>query len=434
MNLTIHRGTHEIGGTCVELATKNTRIIIDVGLPFKLPSGEDIDLEEVYRLPPKELIEKSIVKDVPGLYSWDKDRKPPDAILITHPHLDHFGLLPFVKPTIPLYMSKGTKLMIGKVSNLFNKIDQDLNDVRLLKAWEPFDFKDFNITPFLADHAGFDARGFLIEADKKRVFYTGDFRGHGKKAVSFERMIEDPPENIDYLITEGTQIENGDTPYNTEDDIENAIVDILQKTKGLVFISFSSQNIDRIVAIYNACSQAKRVFVIDPCTAYVLDVAKELSPNIPHARFDPFDTFRIFYAKGKHSNILAEKELLFGFPKKARISYDEIAEKKNRIAVRDTSFIRKRFKAKGFLDDAVMVWSQYDGYLKEDEKALWNKAGIPILPVHVSGHATLKELQRIITTLDPNHIIPFHTSAPDKFRELFGERVMVLSDGERIEL
>ncbi len=34
MDLTIHRGTHEIGGSCVELATENTRILIDVGLPL----------------------------------------------------------------------------------------------------------------------------------------------------------------------------------------------------------------------------------------------------------------------------------------------------------------------------------------------------------------------------------------------------------------
>ena len=34
--LTIHRGTHEIGGSCVELCSNsgNTRLIIDIGLPL----------------------------------------------------------------------------------------------------------------------------------------------------------------------------------------------------------------------------------------------------------------------------------------------------------------------------------------------------------------------------------------------------------------
>jgi len=34
MRLTIHRGTHEIGGSSVELATAKTRIVIDVGMPI----------------------------------------------------------------------------------------------------------------------------------------------------------------------------------------------------------------------------------------------------------------------------------------------------------------------------------------------------------------------------------------------------------------
>ena len=34
MNLIIHRGTKEIGGSCVELLTAKTRILIDFGMPL----------------------------------------------------------------------------------------------------------------------------------------------------------------------------------------------------------------------------------------------------------------------------------------------------------------------------------------------------------------------------------------------------------------
>ena len=34
MTLTIHRGTHEIGGSCVEIRTDKTKILIDLGMPL----------------------------------------------------------------------------------------------------------------------------------------------------------------------------------------------------------------------------------------------------------------------------------------------------------------------------------------------------------------------------------------------------------------
>lgn len=34
MLVTIHRGSHEIGGTCVEVVSDGTRIVIDIGKPL----------------------------------------------------------------------------------------------------------------------------------------------------------------------------------------------------------------------------------------------------------------------------------------------------------------------------------------------------------------------------------------------------------------
>ena len=91
MKLIIHRGTHEIGGSCIELKTKNTRIILDIGMPLVNDRGEQFDFKPYRKLSGPELIEKKILPDVDGLYRFDKNNKPPDALLISHPHLDHFG-------------------------------------------------------------------------------------------------------------------------------------------------------------------------------------------------------------------------------------------------------------------------------------------------------------------------------------------------------
>ena len=48
MNIVIHRGTHQIGGSAIEISTASTRIILDFGNELSLdekyiPIGFDID-------------------------------------------------------------------------------------------------------------------------------------------------------------------------------------------------------------------------------------------------------------------------------------------------------------------------------------------------------------------------------------------------------
>jgi ribonuclease J len=40
MNIVVHRGTHEIGGSCVEVSTAKTRIVVDFGLPLVDPKDK----------------------------------------------------------------------------------------------------------------------------------------------------------------------------------------------------------------------------------------------------------------------------------------------------------------------------------------------------------------------------------------------------------
>ena len=54
----------------------------------------------------------------------------------------------------------------------------------LLADRKPFELRPFTITPFLVDHSAFDAYALLVEAGGRRLFYSGDLRGHGRNAAS----------------------------------------------------------------------------------------------------------------------------------------------------------------------------------------------------------------------------------------------------------
>ena len=89
MNIIIHRGTHQIGGSAIEISTKSTRIILDF--------GNELSLDEKY-IP--------INLDIDGVTKGMLDC---DGIVISHYHMDHLGQLTAALPEIPLYMGMLSK-------------------------------------------------------------------------------------------------------------------------------------------------------------------------------------------------------------------------------------------------------------------------------------------------------------------------------------
>ena len=112
--MTIHRGTREIGGSCIELQSPNTRLIVDIGLPLVDRDGNQLDNRLYKDLDIAQLKEQQIAPDIESLYN-DSARFP-DALLLSHSHLDHYGLVPHIHGSIPIYCSKGTMFNDNSIS------------------------------------------------------------------------------------------------------------------------------------------------------------------------------------------------------------------------------------------------------------------------------------------------------------------------------
>jgi ribonuclease J len=263
MNLVIHRGSNQIGGSCVEVETQGNRLLIDLGFPLDAEGDP-----------------RQFLPAVSGLDGKDSSLL---GILISHPHQDHFGLLSQISPDVKIGMGAAARRILTAAAPFIRD--------RLPPPVSGWDFEhekslqigSFTVTSYLVDHSAYDSYALLIEADRKRVFYSGDFRAHGRKSKLFESIIKNPPKEIDVLLLEGSSIgrlNDGET-FPTEQEMETEFIKAFAATKGLAMVHASAQNIDRLVSIFRACKQTGRTMVIDLYTAAVLEATG--NPKLPQS-------------------------------------------------------------------------------------------------------------------------------------------------------
>jgi ribonuclease J len=416
MRVRIHRGANEIGGSCVEIESEEKRLVLDVGLPLSMDGTENT---------------VSLVPQVDGFRNINEDLL---AIIVSHPHQDHYGLIEFLRPDIPIMIGGAAKRML-KVASKFSPSGLNLENTIKMEDRKTATIGPFEITPFLVDHSAYDAYSILIEANGKRLFYSGDFRGHGRKLTLFEKFIASSPENIDVLLMEGSTIGRlaADETFMTEGDLEIEFAKLFQNTSGISFVFTSSQNIDRLVTIFRACLKSKRQLILDLYTAEILRATG--NDRLPQGTWD---NIRVFLPNSQRYRVIKEK--LFdevSLYKNKRIYSKQLAiEVGQSVMVFRPSMCSELEKA-NCLQGSRMIYSLWDGYLKEERMQQFldwlKKHVIPMDQIHTSGHASIADLKRFASAINAKKLIPIHSFNPQDYSDLF-DHVEIRQDGEWWEI
>jgi ribonuclease J len=303
-----------------------------------------------------------------------------------------------------------------------------------LRDGEPLRLGPFTVTPSLVDHSGFDAYALVIDSGGRRLLYTGDLRGHGRKAKLFERMVAAPPAGIDALLLEGTHVraESGDddgAPQPTETDVELAMAKTFRNTPGLPLVVSSAQNIDRLVTVYRAARRAGRVLLVDLYTATVAQAIGR--STIPQPGFPGLGVFiprrqRVLVKQSGQFRRTADVRALRVFPEQLR------ADRGRYVVLTGSSAVSELITGNQ-LRGGVVVWSLWSGYLAEPsgQRLLAQAAahGVPLVQHHTSGHAPLRDLKRLVTALRPRQVVPIHTEGAAEYERHF-PAVTARWDGE----
>lgn len=429
MILTIHRGTKEIGGSCVEISTDKTRILIDFGMPLVERDGSEFDFKKYKIDSIEDLIKKKVLFDIKGLYENSKDILL-DGLLISHPHIDHYGFARFVNKDIPVYLGKTTKDII-KLTSVFTFQPYEITKYRYFEKNKSFFIGDIKVTPYYNDHSANDSYGFLIEGDGKSIYYSGDFRAHGWEKTIFESFLNNPPKNVDCLLMEGTTISRFIKKDKSEADIERELLDLFKQIK-INLIYSSGQNIDRIIAVYEACKKAGKTLLID---FYIANVLRVISYNndIPYPS-KKYPEIKVFYPYklSKRISDSGNEKYLYAF-QKFKITKQEINNNPEKFVMFVRPTMRKDLDILDKIDGGNFIYSLWEGYLSKKNTSdfvnYMKDRKFTIHKIHTSGHADTETLKKMVDAIKPKLLIPIHTSEPQKYKENYNVLVMELKDG-----
>ena len=387
MNIIIHRGTHQIGGSAIEISTASTRIILDV--------GNELSLDEKYI--PINLDVDGVTKGIPDC----------DGIVISHYHMDHLGQLIAALPEIPLYMGMLSK-EVAMISAEYQ--DKDLY-LRLLGAntfrgGEAFTIGDIRIRPLVIDHSAADSYMFVIEAEGKRVLYTGDFRMHGLRHHVLDKLVNTYIGEVDILITEGTSLSRDADDCISEAAVLDDISSYIQDGK-YVFAICSSTNIDRIMGIWQNMPRDKVLI----CDAYQKRILDTVINNV-------------YYESSLYRR--QDRPLVLDIGKYPKYYMDNGFVSLARATENYISHIQEFPK-----DDVRIIYSMWTGYIEENLALKTLLETYPTYICHASGHVSKDDLIKFIELVNPDAIIPVHTDNPERLEELAPHRnVYIVNDNE----
>jgi len=431
MNFKIHRGTKEIGGSCVEIWTELTRLVVDFGMPLVNPDKTRFNSNEIKKVSARVLIEKGILPKIQSFY----DKSENTALILSHAHQDHYGLINYLHEDCDIYLGKATQKLI-ELTNLFTNKDWTISNPKHFDSGKAFMVGDIEITPYLMDHSAFDAYSFLIKANGKSLFYSGDFRIHGRKAKAFDWFSSKVEQNIDYLLLEGTTLGRVNKGFPTESEIETEFVNTFKENHGINLIYVSGQNIDRLVSIYRACKRTGKIIAID---FYIANVLKDLSEfgAIPYPSKN-FPEIKVFFPY-RLSQMISNKgneQLLYRF-KDYKITKEQIGEQFDKMVMIVRPSMLKDLEYINGLENGIFIYSMWEGYKKEKRTKQFIdflvSKGMSEKTIHTSGHADREALKRMVEIVKPKNLVPIHTFEGDEYEKIFiGTKILRLHDGEEV--
>ncbi len=452
-SLTFYGGINEIGGNKFLLEDRGRHVFLDFGKNF---TREKQYFDEPWITPRKEehLLDLGILPNLPQIYKKDAagDAKL-DAVLLTHPHTDHYDSIRWLRDDIPTFGTATANAVIlarefsgrtgpSKEYSIASWTERDGRQVfrtlERIDPGKPREVAGMTTTAFGVDHSVLGAVGYVIETPAGTVAYTGDFRLHGARGAQSRDFLEKAKEQTPAaLLIEGTHV--GDSKIESEDEVRDKLTKVVEATRGLVLAGFAPADVDRLTTFHEVAKATDRTLVITSRQAFLLDQLVE------QGLFSAFDlkskNVKIF-RKEKKTSAMHEKALEDRYGDRVVDAADVKRVQEDVVLVASLSDMLA-LPAIQPVPGSVYVLSSSEPFNEEmeisHEKLLgWlTRYGLPLFQVHASGHATAHDLRQAVETIQPEQVFLVHTENAAlyaKFLEKLGFETVQPIEGKVYEL
>jgi len=483
VELSFFGGVGEIGGNKILLQDGKTWVFLDFGLSFsQLGSYYDAYLHARGFAAIDEYVSLGLLPNVSGLYREDLlshvspshplmdggHGRAAEAVIVSHAHLDHVGMIPYLRPDIHLMGSETTHRILSYLQDTSDGYNSEfcywypsfklvpMKRSRDLKRASRSDVENerverkyvtlprgnaqrigsVEVLAYEVDHSLPGANAYILRTSSGTIAYTGDMRFHGYSSHAtneFVRALEN--DKVKVLLCEGTRAPE-DSGFS-EESLKDRLIAVIEDRKNLVLANYPARDTSRILTISSAAKACGRKLLVNPMQAYYLHhLAGCSDASLPskndiqvllprrgwgiwgNPSYDPKNQ------REDYSRSYPDEVLDYILEKCVLVTPKEVANAQDQFVVTCSFYELNMLHDLKPMQGSCYVWSlsepfDDEGVIEYDRVKNWLDhfgLGEPV-PMHCSGHMCGKEIEQLIDRVNPEVVVPIHTQQPDLFKK-----------------
>lgn len=403
-------GLGRIGMNVYLYGYKGKWLVVDFGIGF---TGDDIIGSDIYM--PDISFLKDKLDDVVG-------------IVCTHAHEDHVGAIGYLwkKLKCPIYSTAFTsEVILKKLQD--NKINPD-GVVNVVETGSRFNIENFDIELVDLNHSTLESQGLMIRTEQGNIFHTGDWKFDENPVICKNydeaKLKAFGEEGVLLMVGDSTNVFDNNKSLS-ESDVEAGLAKTISECEGRVVVTCFASNIERMISIKKAADIAGRKVALVGRSLWRMD---ECARNAGY--LSEFDEF----LEAKDIADLEDNKVLYictGSQGERNAALARIAENSHRelsLDFGDTVI----FSSRVIPGNEKSVSKVHNSLVREGIEVITSEGCEHT--IHVSGHATRKDVEKMYGLIKPKYAIPMHGEEVQLHEhaliaEAFGSESTILDNG-----